>query len=500
MAKVFISYARGGDGERLAGLLDDRLREARQEVFVDRRIELGSKWADEIERALRAADYLVILLCERAFRNEWIPAEIDTAIEAGAVLLPVIVGNPASLPLRLRARLDAIHFARWRSQADDAELVRQIMAVVTGAGALAAAAGPAAAERSEAPPPAEAPPDAPVPQSEPPSLEHPRGSMAPTSRFYVVRAADELLDAAIATREPLAVVRGSRQTGKTSLLARQYYAASKRDETVAFIDFQSFGHAELDGLDVLLRHIADTLHGVIRGADDPAPLFTGRRGGKMSFSRYIEDLLRHTPRLVLMFDEVDRVIDRDYRDDLFGLFRYWSNRARWEPAFSRLTTVLAHSTEPHLLITDLNQSPFNIGISIDLDDFDHAQVERLNRLHGTPLGAAKIAPFMDLVGGHPYLVRQALYHMAAHRLSWPALDAVAAEDAGPFSDHLKRCLLGLLRVPALRKAMLQILKTGSCTDEDSLFRLNAAGYVRGRSAARAGPRCGLYRRFLEPRL
>jgi hypothetical protein len=54
-----------------------------------------------------------------------------------------------------------------------------------------------------------------------PRLEAEGGAVPLESPFYIVRSADEEFHKAIARRESTVLVKGSRQMGKTSLLARR---------------------------------------------------------------------------------------------------------------------------------------------------------------------------------------------------------------------------------------------------------------------------------------
>ena len=74
-----------------------------------------------------------------------------------------------------------------------------------------------------------------------------------------------------------------------------------------------------------------------------------------------------------------------YSADVFGLFRSWHNARSLNPGgpWSRLTLAIAYATEAHLFITDLNQSPFNVGRHIQLLGFDQDQTEELNRRYGS---------------------------------------------------------------------------------------------------------------------
>ena len=53
-----------------------------------------------------------------------------------------------------------------------------------------------------------------------------------------------------------------------------------------------------------------------------------------------------------------------------------AQRALLDPdgPWSRLTMAIVRATEPHLFIQDLNQSPFNLGTKIALQDFTGEQV------------------------------------------------------------------------------------------------------------------------------
>src|SRR5207244_12525916 len=128
-------------------------------------------------------------------------------------------------------------------------------------------------------------------------------------------------------------------------------------------------------------------------------------------------------------------------------------------SWRHLTLVIAYSTEAHLFITDLNQSPFNVGTRLALDDFSYEEVAVLNQRYGLPLrDRAEIARYYRLVGGHPYLVRRGLHEMAARGWSLAKLEAEADLDEGPFGDHLRRLVLTLAQDPGLCEVVQSVLK------------------------------------------
>src|SRR5205807_3161446 len=156
-------------------------------------------------------------------------------------------------------------------------------------------------------------------------------------------------------------------------------------------------------------------------------------------------------RLVWGLDEVDRLFNCPFGSDVFGLFRALHNERALVPAgpWSRLTLAIAYATEAHLFITDMNQSPFNVGTRLPLEDFTFEQVADLNRRYGSPLrDGAEVARYYRLVSGQPYLVRRGLEEMATHSVDMAAFEAQADRDEGIFGDHLRRILVSLLKDPA----------------------------------------------------
>jgi len=64
-----------------------------------------------------------------------------------------------------------------------------------------------------------------------------------------------------------------------------------------------------------------------------------------------------------------------------------------------------------------SQSPFNVATVCHLADFTEEEVAKLNDLHGHPFTKEYFKQLYDLVGGHPYLTRVAMYLVAGKELS-----------------------------------------------------------------------------------
>jgi len=211
--------------------------------------------------------------------------------------------------------------------------------------------------------------------------------------------------------------------------------------------------------------------------------------------------------LVLGMDEVDSIFDTDFRSDFFGMLRSWHNDravgflSKGKSCWKQLDMVLVTSTEPYQLIENLNQSPFNVGQTIELEDFDSDQVADLNNRHGSPLNNDELGKLMTLLSGHPYLVRRALYLVASRQMSVRDLFARAADERGPFGDHLRYLCLRMYGNRQLIQGMLKVIRRNACQDEGLFRRLHGAGLVRrNRENGKVLPRCQVYADYFKEHL
>ncbi len=149
----------------------------------------------------------------------------------------------------------------------------------------------------------------------------------------------------------------------------------------------------------------------------------------------------------------------------------------------------------------MSQSPFNVGLKLYLEDFDEARVRYLNRQHGSPVQEADLPWLMVMLSGQPYLIRKALYTLAAEKnsLTWAELTETIAADQGPFGDHLRHHHWLLRDAPELQEALRQVIRHNRYPDEMALFRLSQAGLVKGRGELYVC-RCDLYRIYFEDKL
>lgn len=330
-------------------------------------------------------------------------------------------------------------------------------------------------------------------------LDAPGGAVRLDSPFYIERDADVQAKKEILREGVTISVKGSRQVGKTSLLARLYQQARQYTYPVVYVDFQQLDNHILQDLNTLLRYLADLVARQLKVKQSPDHYWQKGIGSKGHLTNFLSyEVLVHTSTpVVLLMDEVDRILSfGNYHSDFFGLIRFWHNKRVFDSEWERFNVVLAYSTEAYFFISDVQQSPFNVGSSFELEDFDRSQVEELNRRHGSPIQTPnEMDTMIELVHGHPFLIRTALYYLTNHRLSVQELLSRACDDNGPFSEHLRRYLWRFNEHQALREAMKQVLDTRSCPTDELFYQLRSAGLVRGSSREHAVARCGLYAEY-----
>lgn len=508
MATIFISYKRGTElDEPLAGELYRRLSAAGHQVFRDQdSLIVGQPWARAIQAHLESCDYLVLLLSAAAAASEMVAEEVRLARRAQAArgivdgILPVRVAFAGELPYHLGAALSGIQHATWSGHPDTEHLAAALLDAMAQGGP---GAGDDVWRRSPAIPPA-GPADAaagrPAAACNPIAPLEQAGAAMPDSPYYVERHADTLAARECRAHAFTLVIRGPRQVGKSSLLGRILGDARRGEQAVVAIDLQRFADATRADADTLLREFCAEIEYQLQlpsNVDDFWETHARRDPGTRA-TRYLEREVLPAlggRKLVVGLDECDTLLDQPGGRLFFPLLRSWVNQARGKnpPHWAPFNLMMVVGTEPAMLISDLNQSPFNVGTTIEIDDFDEREVDALQARYGTPIAAAvDRARFYELLRGHPFLTRLALNQIAEGRWRYPAEDGNADSESGIFGDHL-RTLLARVNFAGLGEALRRLL-AGQPAPDDHRRRLLEGGLIverQGRIAARNG----LYGRY-----
>lgn len=103
-----------------------------------------------------------------------------------------------------------------------------------------------------------------------------------------------------------------------------------------------------------------------------------------------------------------------------------------------------------------------------------------------------------MIGGHPFLVRLALYKIANREISLSELLQTAPTAAGIYSSHLQYQDSILHRQPELESAMREFvsINTQVLLKTAPRFKLHSMGLVK-LQGSEVVPRCELYRQYYQ---
>lgn len=296
-------------------------------------------------------------------------------------------------------------------------------------------------------------------------------------------------------------IKAPKQMGKTSLLKR-IIAQAKNDNYYAVeLDLSQIDTQQLSNISNFFRGFYAYFKVEFSSAP-PLDEWDQDLSSTIHCTRQFQKVLKKLDRgLVLVLDEVDRLFEYpEIYQNFFPMLRAWHEKSKESETWEKLRLVLAHSTEDYGKIS-IHESPFtNVGISIQLGEFSLEEVQNLASRH--LLNRDDAIPLMSMVGGHPYLVRLAFYHLYHHHLSLKQLLEDMDKDGGIYEHHLIRYLEYLQSNPELGNIFQNILNQESISIDKKtipLKRLEGMGLIK-QEGNYIRVRCKLYQMYFSDRL
>lgn len=328
----------------------------------------------------------------------------------------------------------------------------------------------------------------------------PEGSEPLNSPFYIERDGIEVLcKHTIAKPGSLIRIKASKLMGKSSLINWIIGCELSQNYKTVRLDLDSLDRQFLQNIDQLLRWLCSMICRQLKIAScldkywHPELL-----GNNVNCTCYFEDYLLPTidAPLVLVLDNVDLVFPYpEVIEGFFGMLRHWHEKGKTAPVWQQVRLVIAHSTEVYIPL-DINHSPFNVGEPVELKDFDPKQILNLAQRHRLTWGQLQIEQLVNLIGGHPYLVRLALYQIGSGKVTLEQFLAQASTEAGIYTALLRRYLGILKGDQPLALAYQHVVSTPQPVALDSMhiFRLHSLGLIHSHNNE-VQPRCDLYRQY-----
>lgn len=235
------------------------------------------------------------------------------------------------------------------------------------------------------------------------------GTLIPGRHIYIARPEDKQLFELLAAGEYVNIL-SSRQVGKSSLMLSTTFRLREHGHRFAVVDLTSLGTPEnpRSYFRGLVGAIAKQLE-LQFDAQDFWQEGADTETNSQQFIRFFRDTIATQigAAVVICLDEIDSTLKFPYTDDLFTALRSMYNERALVEAYQRITFCLVGVATPDELIKDRRTTPYNVGKTLWLGDFDAARdnlaplVQVLN--DDLRRGQELLRRVLYWTGGHPFL-------------------------------------------------------------------------------------------------
>jgi diguanylate cyclase (GGDEF)-like protein len=298
-------------------------------------------------------------------------------------------------------------------------------------------------------------------------------------------------------------IQAPEKMGKTSFALRIIDYVQRIGYHPVYIDFQQAEASVFATLDKFLRWFCANISQKLQLTPMLEEYWDEDIGSKVSCTIYFQSYLLETINspIVLILNEVNRIFEyTKICQEFFSLLRSWHEQAKQYELWQNLRLVVIHSTEVYTIL-NINESPFNVGLSIRLPEFNFEEMQDLARRYGLDwtgkAGEKNIQSLQNMIGGHPYLLRLALYNLVNFpQKSLEQLLQEAPTLTGIYRGHLRRQLTTLQQYPELVAAFKRVIAADSGIELDHIVahKLESMGLVK-LDGNRCRVSCELYRQY-----
>ncbi|NEO78621.1 AAA-like domain-containing protein [Moorena sp. SIO4G3] len=299
-------------------------------------------------------------------------------------------------------------------------------------------------------------------------------------------------------------IKAPKRMGKTLLIQKIIAHGEKQGYEKIYLNMDGL---DLTNLDIFLKSFCGKVEKKLELRNQLQTywnnsLFTSVDNCTAYFEEYLLDSLESP--LLLCLDDLDRVFHhQEIAEGFLPLLRSWHESGKFDDSWKKLRLVVAHATEFYINL-DINKSPFNVGLPIELLEFDSDQVKRFAQGYGLNLSVDSVTKLMAMVGGHPDLLSQAFDYLKNHQVAEKTLDTLLANaptEAGIYRTHLYSLLTNIQEHPQLLDAVKQLVSTPKPVRLDATItrKLESIGLVEHHGND-CSLRCNLYRQYFSDRI
>jgi hypothetical protein len=321
--------------------------------------------------------------------------------------------------------------------------------------------------------------------------------------FYIVRTRlekrcyEEIINPGMLIR-----IKSPDKMGKSFMMSRVLDYVKKNGYRSAIIDLREANQEIFADINLFLKWLCAMVGDRLNIDRDPEEKWKKFLGANPNCTKFFENyFLSTTDRpLVIAFDNFDCIFDHpNIETDFCGLLRGWFEKVNTNKVWGNLRQIIVYSQESYA-IKDINQSPFNVGLSVELGELNAVEMLALANAYQLSWTNQEIEQLMDSIGGHPYLAQRAFDRIAHQEISLDELLRNAPTEQGIYGAYLNerlQCLEENLLVNAMRKVVDSDIPVRLTSKET--FKLDSMGLIE-RQGNDVESRCNLYRLYFKDRL
>ncbi|MDY7023719.1 MAG: AAA-like domain-containing protein [Cyanobacteriota bacterium] len=333
-------------------------------------------------------------------------------------------------------------------------------------------------------------------------LEYPDGPVPLNSPFYIERPPIEsLCYETVIKPGSLLRIKAPKFMGKTSLINLILdYAVNQNHQTI-YLSLSSLEARVIKDLDKLLYGICYQVGKELNLKNQLDEYWdTGMLSSTSNCIDYFEEYLlaEIDSPVIVAFDDVDRVFPYpEVAEDFFGMLRSWYEKGKNLEIWKKMRLIVAHSTDAYIPL-NINKSPFNVGLPIELPQLTSEQIEDLAQRYqlNNMIEISSLSTLKEVIGGHPALLQLAFYHLAQRNVTLEQLLKDAPTETGIYRTHLLNLWDNLRQDLELVKILKTIITSSQAISINRVqsHKLQGMGLVKVKGN-QVEPSCTLYRNY-----